>query len=142
LDEVFPFFADATNLEAITPPWVQFEVLTLAPITMRKGLRIDYRLKIHAIPVRWQSEITAWEPPFRFVDEQRRGPYRAWIHEHRFEACDGGTRMRDHVRYAVWGGRLVNRLFVRKDLQRIWAYREAQMRVRFGEEGVPQTLAG
>ena len=134
IEEVFAFFSDAMNLEAITPPWVQFSVLTPAPIEMRVGLRIDYKLKIHRFPVRWQSEITAWEPPHRFIDEQRRGPYQLWIHEHRFESCPEGTRMTDHVRYAALGGSLVQKYLVAPDLRRIWAYREAQMRKRFGPE--------
>jgi ligand-binding SRPBCC domain-containing protein len=91
LSEVFPFFADAYNLERITPSFLSFKVLTPAPIEMRPGTLIDYRLRVRGAPLRWRSEITAWEPPYRFVDEQRRGPYRAWIHEHRFEERDGRT---------------------------------------------------
>ena len=107
--EVFPFFADARNLERLTPPWLRFAVLTSGPIEMRPGATIDYRLRLRGVPIRWRSEITAWEPPLRFVDEQRRGPYRLWVHEHRFEERDGCTVASDHVRYAVWGGRVVDR---------------------------------
>ena len=102
--EVFPFFADARNLERLTPPWLRFEVLTPGTIEMRPGATIDYRLRLRGVPIRWRSEITAWEPPFRFVDEQRRGPYRLWIHEHRFDERDGRTVASDHVRYAVGVG--------------------------------------
>ena len=123
LDEVFAFFADARNLETITPPWLRFKILTPGVIEMAVGTRIDYRLRLRGLPVRWQSEITAWDPPHRFVDEQRRGPYRQWIHEHRLSEVDGGTLCEDHVRYSVVGGRLVNRLFVVRDLERIFAYR-------------------
>lgn len=130
--EVFPFFADALNLEAITPPWLRFEVLTRPPIAMRVGLRIDYRLRLRGLPMRWQSEITAWEPPHRFVDEQRRGPYRVWIHEHTFEERDGGTLARDVVSYRVWGGALIDRLFVRRDVANIFRFRQAAMAGRFG----------
>jgi ligand-binding SRPBCC domain-containing protein len=131
-DEVFRFFADAFNLEALTPPWLKFEVLTPRPIEMRVGLRIDYRLRLRGLPLRWQSEITAWEPPVRFVDEQRRGPYRAWIHEHTFEERDGGTLARDMVRYDVIGGRLVNRFFVRRDVGKIFEFRAQALKERFG----------
>ncbi|HSQ59101.1 MAG TPA: SRPBCC family protein [Acidobacteriota bacterium] len=132
LEEVFPFFADARNLEELTPPFLRFQVLTPPPIPMASGTRIDYRLRLHGIPIRWQSEITAWEPMRMFVDEQRRGPYRAWIHTHRFAAKDGGTLVEDEVRYDVLGGSLVNALFVRNDVARIFAYREAKLRARFG----------
>lgn len=121
--EVFPFFADARNLETITPGWLHFQILTPAPIAMRVGCRIDYRLRVHGLPLRWQSEITVWEPPDRFVDEQRRGPYRYWRHEHTFRDHEGGTLCADHVRYAVPGGALVHRLFVKRDVERIFAWR-------------------
>jgi ligand-binding SRPBCC domain-containing protein len=130
--EVFPFFADARNLEAITPGWLRFQVLTPGPLEMRTGLRIDYRLRVHGLPLRWQSEITVWEPPQRFVDEQRRGPYRLWRHEHRFAERDGGTLCADHVRYAVPGGELVYRLFVRRDVERIFEFRRRRLTERFG----------
>lgn len=130
--EVFAFFADALNLQCITPDWLHFSVLTPAPIHMRSGLLIDYALKMRGLPLRWRSEITAWEPPFRFVDEQRRGPYRLWIHEHCFGEKNGGTVVTDHVRYAVLGGALVNRLFVRRDLERIFAHRREKVLQRFG----------
>lgn len=123
-EEVFPFFADAFNLEFITPPWLKFEVLTPRPIQMRAGLRIDYRLRLRGFPLRWQSEITAWEPPCRFVDEQRCGPYRAWVHEHTFEDRDSGTLTRDLVRYDVIGGRLINALFVRRDLEKVFHFQK------------------
>ncbi len=84
------------------------------------------------MPVRWRSEITAWEPPFRFVDEQRRGPYRLWVHEHRFEERAGCTLARDHVRYAVMGGWVVDRLLVRPDVERVFEYRRAVLTRIFG----------
>ena len=123
LEPVFAFFSDARNLEEITPPWLHFHVVTPEPIEMRVGTLIDYRLRLHGIPLRWQSEITAWKPPARFVDEQRRGPYRLWVHEHTFAATPEGTLVRDHVQYAVLGGRLIERFFVRPDVEKIFAYR-------------------
>jgi ligand-binding SRPBCC domain-containing protein len=126
-NEVFAFFGDAHNLERITPPWVNFAVLTPAPIVMRPGILIDYLIRIHGVPVRWRTEISAWQPPFQFVDEQRRGPYRLWHHTHTFEEREGGTLCRDRVRYWPRGGALMNWLFVRKDVERIFEYRRQRL---------------
>ncbi|WP_417380010.1 SRPBCC family protein [Gimesia sp.] len=128
LNEVFAFFAEPENLEALTPPWLNFEITTPAPIKMREGTLIDYRLKLHGIPVKWQTEISEWEPPCRFVDRQLKGPYRLWRHEHTFTEHEAGTQVTDDVRYAVLGGALVNRLFVQKDVARIFRYRREQLR--------------
>ena len=128
--EVFAFFADAGNLEALTPAWLRFEILTPRPIGMQAGALIDYRLRVHGWPVRWQTRIAVWEPPVRFVDEQLRGPYRLWRHEHTFEETAGGTRVRDVVHYAVLGGALVNALFVRPDLRKIFSYRQEKLAER------------
>ncbi|HNX49005.1 MAG TPA: SRPBCC family protein [Thermoanaerobaculaceae bacterium] len=130
--EVFAFFADARNLETLTPPWLGFQILTPMPLDLRAGARIDYRLRVRGVPLRWQSEIAAWEPPTRFVDEQRHGPYRLWVHEHTFVERDGGTEVRDHVTYAVPGGWLVERLLVGPDLRRIFAFRRATLARLFG----------
>ena len=127
LEEVFAFFADAGNLEALTPPWLSFEILTPRPIAMRAGTVIDYRLRWRGIPMRWRSEITVWEPPCRFVDVQLRGPYRRWVHEHRFRAERAGTVVTDRVDYRAWGGRLIERLFVDRDVERIFAFRERRL---------------
>lgn len=132
LEEVFPFFASTGNLERITPGWLHFHVIS-EPKSIERGTKIDYKLRIRGVPVRWQSEITVWEPPFRFVDEQRSGPYRTWIHEHRFEPRDGGTLVTDIVRYAVIGGALIQRLLVSKDLDRIFEYRQKQLERIFAE---------
>ena len=133
LKEVFPFFTDARNLELLTPPWLRFEVLEQTPNQMTAGTRIDYRLRLRGIPIRWQSRITVWDPPERFVDEQFRGPYRLWIHEHRFEERDGMTLAEDFVRYAVPGGRVVDRLFVGRDVRRIFRYRRDRLQSIFGK---------
>jgi ligand-binding SRPBCC domain-containing protein len=132
-EKVFSFFADARNLQTITPPWLDFQITNTDPIEMKTGARIDYRLKVHGIPIRWQSEITVWEPPHRFVDEQRKGPYRDWIHEHTFDERDGGTVVKDRVQYSVPGGKLVNKLFVSKDVMKIFAFRRDSLRTIFGE---------
>lgn len=130
--EVFPFFADARNLEELTPGWLRFTVLTPDPIPMAVGTTIDYRLAWRGIPLRWTSEIAAWEPPHRFVDRQLRGPYRLWHHEHRFEERDGGTVVLDAVRYAAWGGKLALRIGVQRDIERIFAYRSQRLVELFG----------
>jgi ligand-binding SRPBCC domain-containing protein len=132
LAEVFEFFSDAHNLEKLTPDWLRFDVLTPKPIPMAVGTTIDYRLRWHGIPLRWTSEIEAWDPPYRFVDRQVRGPYRLWHHEHRFSDADGGTRMVDEVTYAVWGGSLANRLGVARDVERIFAYRQQVLDELYG----------
>jgi len=132
LEVVFPFFADAGNLDALTPPWLHFRILTPLPIEMREGAIIDYRLRLRGVAIRWRTEITEWEPPHRFVDVQRRGPYTLWRHEHRFTQLDGGTLVEDHVRYRMWGGRLVHALLVRGDLERVFRYRQQQVRELLG----------
>jgi ligand-binding SRPBCC domain-containing protein len=136
-EKVFPFFADARNLETITPPWLNFEILTPGEIPMRVGTLIDYRLRVHGLPVRWRTEISGWNPPQSFCDEQLRGPYRLWRHTHTFTAKDGGTLCHDRVEYAVPGGVLVNRLFVRRDVEKIFAYRAGALKKYFANPGKP-----
>ena len=130
-DEVFAFFADAQNLETLTPPWLKFEVLTPTPIEMRPGTLIDYRIRVHGFPIRWRTEITEWQPLHRFVDVQLRGPYTLWHHTHTFEERDGGTFCLDRVRYRPRGGALINWLFVRRDVERIFQYRQQRLRKLF-----------
>lgn len=96
-------FSKATNLQQITPPWLNFEVLTPTAIEMKSGQTIDYRVKFRGFPLPWRSEITVWEPPFRFVDEQTRGPCKVWHHDHTFPERDGETVCKDSVSYAVLG---------------------------------------
>jgi ligand-binding SRPBCC domain-containing protein len=140
--EVFAFFADASNLEALTPPLLRFRILTPQPIEMRPGALIEYKLSLRGLPVRWKTEITAWEPPHRFVDEQRRGPYRLWVHEHTFEdAPGGGTFVLDRVRYQVPFGRLANWLLVERDVRKIFTWRgEALLRHFGGGEAEPVVI--
>jgi hypothetical protein len=131
LEEVFAFFADAHNLEELTPPWLRFRIETPPPITMEQGALIDYRLRLHGVPVLWTSVIDAWQPPLRFVDRQRRGPYRLWVHEHTFAEDGDGTLVRDRVEWAARGGPLVARL-VARDLRKIFDYRRARLTEIFG----------
>ena len=126
-EEIFPFFSDAHNLEIITPPWLRFEILTQEPIKMHPGTVIDYCISLHGIKLRWRTRIEVWEPPHRFIDLQIKGPYRRWHHEHIFEPQDNGTLCRDRVRYAVLGGSLVDRLFVRRDVKKIFEFRSQKL---------------
>ena len=130
-EEVFPFFADAGNLEAITPDWLGFRIVTPRPIEMHVGALIEYRLRLHGIPVAWLTRIEEWSPGVRFVDAQLAGPYALWHHTHEFTP-DGpdATVMRDTVRYAMplWPlGEVAHALLVRRDLERIFDFRGAEV---------------
>jgi ligand-binding SRPBCC domain-containing protein len=122
VDDAFAFFADAWNLERITPPWLNFRIRTPRPLAMREGALLDYRIRLHGLPIPWRTRIDVWEPGVRFVDRQVIGPYHWWRHEHGFEAVAGGTRVVDHVEYlprVAW----LSRGWVRRDVERIFAYR-------------------
>jgi len=137
-EQVFEFFADATELERITPPWLHFSVLTPQPIEIKKGQLLDYRLKLHGIPIYWQTEIAEWERPFRFVDQQLKGPYQRWYHEHTFLELDGKTIVRDNVHYIPRGGALIRpflqRMFVGPDLEKIFGFRQDKLTEIFAEK--------
>ncbi|MBM3771850.1 MAG: SRPBCC family protein [Acidimicrobiia bacterium] len=127
-DLVFAFFSSSENLEFLTPDWLQFEILSERPIAMRAGTLIDYRIRLHGVPLKWRTEIAVWDPPHVFVDSQLRGPYRTWIHTHRFTEHAAGTLVEDEVDFRVLGGRVIAWLVVR-DLKRIFAHRhEALLR--------------
>ncbi|MBS1961159.1 MAG: SRPBCC family protein [Bdellovibrionales bacterium] len=124
--EVFDFFSRAENLERITPPFLGFRVKGMSTPAIEEGTLIDYRLRIHGVPVGWRTRIEEWVPGERFVDVQLRGPYALWHHTHTFAAENGGTRMRDRVRFRLpLGalGRLVAGALVRRDVSAIFAYR-------------------
>jgi ligand-binding SRPBCC domain-containing protein len=126
IEAVFAFFADAENLEAITPTWLGFRILSRRPIGMTSGSRILYQLRWHGLPIRWLTEIETWNPPTEFADVQLRGPYRLWRHTHRFEPVNGGTRMIDEVHYALpFGllGRLTHARLVKPALESLFDYR-------------------
>ena len=126
-EQIFGFFSDPKNLERITPPWLRFEILNPTECALDLGTRIDFRLRVRGLPIRWQSEIIIWESPTRFVGQQTRGPYRLSVHEHTFSEHKGGTIAGDNVVYAVPGGNLVQKLFVAPDLDRIFHYRHAAL---------------
>ena len=129
-DEVFAFFAEARNLEALTPAFLNFRILTPLPLEMRSGALIDYQIRLAGWPMRWRTRIESFEAPVRFVDVQLSGPYRCWRHEHEFEDLLGGTQVIDRVTYALpFGllGALAHRLVVRRTLERIFAYRQKRL---------------
>jgi ligand-binding SRPBCC domain-containing protein len=135
LDEVFDFFSRAENLERITPPWIGFRIVTPGRVEMKAGARLEYKIRLHGISLGWITEIERWEPPFFFVDVQLKGPYKLWRHTHAFAERDGGTAMTDTVEYALpFGivGRIVNRLQVARDLERIFDYRADRIREILG----------
>lgn len=135
--EAWNFFSDPSNLAAITPPWLNFEVTSPLPATTYQGLLIRYRIRpLAGIPVTWVTEITHLQPQAFFVDEQRFGPYRFWHHQHHFHPCPGGVEMTDLVHYGLrFGplGQLLHPLLVRKRLEEIFVYRREVLAERFGE---------
>lgn len=133
-EDVFGFFSDACNLEEITPPFLDFEVVTLQPIQMKVGTLIEYRLRVHGVRLSWLTRIDVWEPGVRFVDRQLKGPYRLWHHTHHFEPDGESTLMRDVVRYALpLGplGEMARKVVVQGDLDRIFDFRQAEISRRF-----------
>ncbi len=129
IEEAFAFFADAHNLELITPPWLRFRIVE-APDALHAGARLRYRLTLFGIPIRWWTEIVEWSPPRGFVDVQRRGPFLLWEHAHRLTPVAGGTEIYDHIRYRLFLGplgELVRRLLVRSWVESIFDYRAAQV---------------
>jgi ligand-binding SRPBCC domain-containing protein len=139
LPEVFPFYADARNLQELTPKFLDFKILTETDLTMRAGLIIDYRIGLHGIPMKWRTEITAWEPMHRFIDEQRKGPYTLWRHEHTFVEENGGTWVIDRVDYDMIFGFMVEGVLVRPELKKIFGYRGERLQQLFNAG--PQTLS-
>lgn len=134
VEDVFDFFCDVHNLEQLTPPSLSMEIVGSTPDKVEVGSTMDYRLKIHGVPMRWRSEFIEWNPPHRFADRQVRGPYRQWRHVHSFTQHEGGTLVADRVDYAVPGGPLaplIHKTFVKRDIRRIFEYRRRKLREIF-----------
>lgn len=135
IDEVFAFFSQVENLQQLTPEWLHFRILSVDPQPIRKGTLIRYALRWRIFPIRWTTEIVLWEPPYRFIDVQLKGPYKLWRHEHRFVAEGGGTRIIDEVQYSLpFGmlGRIARQLRVKRDVEKIFGYRTAAVQQLFG----------
>jgi len=127
---VFAFFSDARHLDRLTPAWLHVETRTAPPFGMRPGILLEFRVRLHGVPIRWVTEITEWNPPHQFVDEQRHGPYRWWMHTHTFRETPDrtGTEMEDIVHYSAPGGPLLHALFIARDLRRIFRHRDRALR--------------
>lgn len=132
IEDVFEFFSDAAHLETLMPPWLRLRVRSPAPVELDVGAEIEYRMRLHGVPFRWVSRITTWSPPRRFVDEQIRGPYRLWIHEHDFVDLGGRTDCRDRVSFQAPGGAWLTERLVLPELERIFAYRRERLTSTFG----------
>lgn len=126
LVSTFAFFANAQNLERLTPPWINFRIRTPLPIEMRAGTVIDYEIVLHGTPLPWRTLIEVWEPGVRFVDRQIAGPYLWWRHEHRFAALANGTSVVDDVEYVPRLAPVTSRL-VERDVSRIFAFRQQSL---------------
>lgn len=127
IDRVFNFFKKPENLDQVTPSNLGFKILTPSPIPMAKGTVIDYTIRLYGIPMKWQTIITDYDPPHSFTDTQVKGPYKTWIHTHRFTPKDGGTLMTDEVQYEVpfgFLGDIVKALFVEREVEKIFDYRK------------------
>ena len=137
LNKVFPFFAEAKNLERITPDLLHFRIEKMSTPEIQKGTLIDYNLKIHGFPAKWKTLIEDWQPPVQFVDTQLKGPYKLWHHTHSFAQMGKGTLLTDKVRFKLpfgFLGHAVAQTFVQKDVESIFKYRrEVMSEVKFSE---------
>ena len=128
IDVVFNFFSKPENLALITPSKLAFKILTPTPITINKGTLIDYTIRLMGFPVHWRTLITKYNPPYEFVDEQIKGPYLFWHHTHTFKAVNGGSEIKDKVKYSIpmgYLGQFIHKIWIKKDLEKIFEYRKA-----------------
>ncbi|MCE1197552.1 MAG: SRPBCC family protein [Marinilabiliales bacterium] len=139
-EEAWQFFATPANLNEMTPAWLTFEIRSVLPEKMYEGLMIQYRIRpFLRLPMGWLTEITHVRDGEYFVDEQRKGPYRLWHHEHHFEPCPEGVRMTDLLYYDIgysFLGVLAGKLFVHRMVREIFAYRQSVLEARFNQSAV------
>lgn len=137
LQEVFAFFEKPENLEVITPPWMKFKIETPPPLIMKVGAEFDYRIDLMKIPLRWKTIITEYDPPYKFIDMQKKGPYKTWIHTHTFETIGKQTKITDNVDYDLYGwflGDFINKIYVGKNLKAIFDFRETIIDKHFNKK--------
>jgi ligand-binding SRPBCC domain-containing protein len=136
LATVYRFFEDPRNLEQITPKWLNFRILDPDRLVMRAGAEIDYIIRWMGVPLKWKTNITEYQPPLRFVDEQARGPYSLWHHEHTFEETPEGVVIRDQVDYRLpLGvlGRMAHAALVKRQLLEIFRFRQSTIERILGQ---------
>ena len=134
LDYIFPFFSKPENLSTITPNWLKFKIKTKPPLVMKNNAKFDYVIKFFGVPMKWTTVITDYNPPFMFEGTQTKGPYKLWVHTHSFSEENGKTIMHDCVEYDLYGGPLkylINSLFVKKSINKIFAFRKEIIKKRF-----------
>jgi len=128
LADLFPFFEKPENLSLLTPKWLSFKIKSKEPLSMKEGARFEYTIKLFGIPMHWETLITKYEPPFQFVDEQLKGPYKVWIHTHSFIENNEQVLMTDEVKYDLYGGFLkgiINHFFIKHSIKQIFRFRKA-----------------
>jgi uncharacterized protein (TIGR01777 family) len=127
IEELFNFFGDASNLERMTPEWINFKILEQSTPSIQKGTVFKYQLKLHGLPIKWTTIISDWEKNKKFVDYQSSGPYKVWHHTHEFISYKGGTLMLDDVKYQVpmgFAGQMAGLPFVKHDVKKIFNFRK------------------
>ena len=137
IEDVFDFFSKPENLSLITPPRLRFDILTPTPLEMKEGQLIDYSLKIlYLIKLHWRTLITDYQKPYKFIDQQIKGPYTLWHHTHTFEEKDGGTLIKDNLKYVIpfgWIGRAIHFIYIKHDINGIFQYRHKILNDIFSE---------
>ena len=139
LSQVFPFFERPENLSMLTPNWLNFKIKTPSPIQMKTDAKIEYSIKLFGIPMKWETEIIKYSPPFLFIDEQKKGPYKKWVHTHSFEEINGKVLMKDKIDYDLYGGilkHLIHKFFVKPSITKIFEFRKITIEKEFNLDDI------